>query len=144
MSETALFDAIERKDLETARELIAGDPELVHARDDVGATPLHHAAYGGLCELALLLLDAGADVNAVDGRFGATPAGWAIEYLRERDGLLGIEIADAKLAIERGDVEWLERWLTRFPALKTARDASGRLLSEIAKSSGSAAVSDLF
>ena len=30
-----------------------------------------------------LLVQQGADINARDTEFGATPAGWAIEYLRE-------------------------------------------------------------
>lgn len=47
------------------RELVATDPSLVHARSDDGFTPLHLAAYFGGTEAARVLLDAGADADAV-------------------------------------------------------------------------------
>jgi hypothetical protein len=53
-----------------------GDP---NSRDDDGVTPLHHAAWEGDLDLIARLLDAGADPEVSDPRFGATPLGWA-EY----------------------------------------------------------------
>jgi ankyrin repeat protein len=144
MSAQELFEAIEAQDEEKVRSCIGRNPETVHARDAQGATPLHYAAFAGLQDIARLLLDAGADVNALDGRFAATPAGWAIEYLRERGALLGIEIRDAKLAIERGDAAWLAHWLERLPALETARDESGNSLAELAQRSGNPNIAALF
>jgi hypothetical protein len=35
-------------------------------------------------------------------------------------GFLGIELSDLAHAIERGDTEWVARFLRRFPALRTA------------------------
>ena len=52
-------------------------PEDPNARDDGGATPLHHAAWSGDLDLIRRLLDAGADPTVVDSRFGTTPLGWA-------------------------------------------------------------------
>jgi len=43
------------------------------------------------------LVQYGAEINAIDAEFGATPTGWAIEYLREMGGFLGIELADLAL-----------------------------------------------
>ena len=124
--------------------LLEQEPGAVNSRDSEGATPLHRAALAGDREMALLLIDAGADVNALDSRFGATPAGWAIEHLRGRGGLLAIEIDDAKLAIQRADTAWLGRLLERFPALKTARAEDGRELAEIARGMGDPELARLF
>jgi hypothetical protein len=38
----------------------------------------------------MFLHESAADINARDDRFDATPAGWAIEYLRGLGGLLAI------------------------------------------------------
>jgi ankyrin repeat protein len=139
-----IFQAVEAGDTQRVRGLLEESPALANARDEQGATPLHIAALLGARDVAAILLDAGADVNALDGTFGATPAGWAIEYLRERGGLLAIEIDDARLAIERGDAAWLERWLERLPALRAARDARGKRLAELAAESADAAVVNFF
>ena len=139
-----IFQAVEEGDAERVRELLQASPALANARDEQGATPLHIAAFHGVRDVAAVLIEAGADVNARDARFGATPAGWDIEYLREQGGLLAIEIDDARLAIERGDAVWLERWLRRLPALKSARDASGKPLAELAAQSGHPAVAHYF
>jgi hypothetical protein len=75
-------------------------------------------------------VSAGAEINARDDEFAATPAGWAIEYLRERGALLGIEIEDALFAIRRGDAELVARLVTRHPALRSAVDREGTPLAD--------------
>ena len=112
-----LFDAVRSGDRERVKHILKSDPDSVRARDAGGATPLHHAAERGDREIANLLIDAGADINARDGKFGATPAGWAIEYLRERGALLGMEIEDVNYAVENGDTALVGRYVTRLPAL---------------------------
>ncbi|NMD57195.1 MULTISPECIES: ankyrin repeat domain-containing protein [Tsukamurella] len=52
-------------------------PDDPNARDEAGATPLHHAAWAGDLDLIRTLLDAGADRTVVDGRHGTTPREWA-------------------------------------------------------------------
>jgi hypothetical protein len=52
-------------------------PEDVNARDESGATPLHHAAWDGDPGLIERLLAAGADPTITDTRFDTTPLGWA-------------------------------------------------------------------
>jgi hypothetical protein len=49
-----------------------------------GRTPLHHAAADGRIETMKLLIDAGADVNARDPVYKATPLVWA-EFFDRRD-----------------------------------------------------------
>jgi ankyrin repeat protein len=57
------------------KELLAGDPELVNARDKDGSTPLHCATWKGQQEVVALLIKAGADVNAhnENDHWGTTP-----------------------------------------------------------------------
>jgi len=57
------------------RELLAGDPALIDARDKDGSTPLHCATWKGQQEVVALLIKAGADVNAHNNNdhWGTTP-----------------------------------------------------------------------
>jgi hypothetical protein len=90
------------------------------------------------------LVQRGADVNAKDAEFGATPAGWAIEYLREMGGLLGIELEDFGYAIRKGETEWVARFLRRFPALRGANDSQGQPFRMLAQQSGNPEIARLF
>ncbi len=140
----ALFAAVRSGDGAQVREILARSPGAARASDGEGATPLHYAAEAGDRAIVRALLDAGADVNARDGRFDATPAGWAIEYLRQRGGLLAIEIEDAALAIEREDADLLRQWLSRAPALRDAVGRDGTPLRERARRSGDPRIRALF
>jgi len=126
------FQAVERGDRVAVERMLKDNSELARTVDSEGATALHYATFHGHRELVELLQQAGADINARDKVHGATPAGWAIEYLRERGALLGIEIEDLRFAIERGDVTWVERFLVRHPALALAVDRNGRPLRDYA------------
>jgi ankyrin repeat protein len=113
-------------------------------RDSVGATALHHAAFGGHRAVVEELARVGADINARDDRFEATPTGWAIEYLRELGGLLGTELNDFAHAIQTGQVEWVRRFLQRFPILRQARDAQGTPFKALARQSGNQEITKMF
>jgi len=138
-----LLDASKRGALEDVKAVLRDHPELIHSRDELGATALHHAAFGGHRAVAQFLVEQGADINAADGKFGATPAGWAIEYLREMGGFLGIELADFAYAIRRGDIEWTKRFLARFPGLRRASDPQGNSFRLLAEESGNAEIVSL-
>lgn len=116
--------------------MLAADRSLAQARDEQGATALHHAAFEGRREIVELLLESGADINARDKRYDATPGGWALHYLRERGGLLAIEIEDALHAIRTRDVVWARRLVARHPALREAVDRDGKPLARHANDTG--------
>ena len=145
MSKSAeFFAAVAAGQIGRVRALLASDPSLAQARDEDGATALHHAAERGSREMVTLLLESGADINVRDDEFGATPTGWAIEYLREHGGVLGIEIEDVLVAIHAGEVSWVRRWLTRLPALAKAKDSQGKALAQHARESGNEEIARLF
>ncbi|HEY2471778.1 MAG TPA: ankyrin repeat domain-containing protein [Terracidiphilus sp.] len=139
-----LITAAREGSVEDARTVLQHRPELINNLDAAGATALHYAAFGGHCELVRLLIENGAYINARDAKFGATPAGWAIEYLREMGGLLGIEISDLAHAIQQGDVAWTARFLKRFPKLGEALDTGGTPLRVLAEQSGNPEIIRLF
>ncbi len=139
-----LIEAAKHGDEEEVRAVLQRHPEFIDRRDEVGATALHHAAFAGHRNIAKLLVEHGADINAGDSQYGATPAGWAIEYLREMGGFLGIELADFAHAITHGDVEWVRRYLRRFPSLRRACDLEGNPFRLLAQQSGNPEIAQLF
>jgi ankyrin repeat protein len=74
----------------------------VHARNSFGEQPLHNAAYHGNGAAVRLLLEAGADVDARDGRFDATPLAFATVGSGEQNGQPGSWIETVRLLIEAG------------------------------------------
>jgi hypothetical protein len=145
MSElTNLIAAVERNDLESVRALLDANGDLARQRDEAGATPLHYAAFHGHRQIVALLLEHGAEINSLDSQFGATPAAWAIEYLREQGGYLGIELSDFAYAIELGDVRWVKRFLQRFPGLREACDKQGRPFRQLAQAANQPEIIRLF
>ena len=139
-----LIEAARRGVVEDVKAIVHRHRELAGQKDETGATAMHYAAFAGHRDVVRVLVEAGADINATDTQVNATPAGWAIEYLREMGGFLGIELADFGWAIERGDVEWAARFLKRFPALRHGHDAQGRAFSEMARESGNPEIQKLF
>lgn len=139
-----LMDAAGRGDLAAVQAILHRHSEIINERDETGATALHCAALGGHRAVVEELVKQGAEINARDHRFGATPTGWAIEYLREMGGFLSIELSDFAYAIERGEVEWVARFLRRFPALRAANDPEGRPFRRLAEECGNPEIAKLF
>ncbi|HTV01961.1 MAG TPA: ankyrin repeat domain-containing protein [Luteitalea sp.] len=75
-------------------------------RDRDRVTPLHRAAMGGHPEATRVLIDAGADLHALDGMFAAPPLVWAVEG-REHAQPGADHVAVARLLIAAGSPqEW--------------------------------------
>jgi cytohesin len=138
----SLHVAVRAGDLDKVRELLAAGHK-VNDRDPLGGTPLHDAAWGGHADIALLLLDAGAevdaphqDINAAHAESGSTPLHYAILTNRlAMVKLLASRGADLKrrhrmsstalhLAASRGHREIVE-FLLANQAEVDAEDASG-------------------
>jgi ankyrin repeat protein len=86
-----IHDAAQAGDVAKVKSLLAGNPDLVNAKDEDGATPLHLAMSKDVAEL---LLANKADVNAKDN-IGYTPLHVAVvknykevaELLRQHGGV---------------------------------------------------------
>ena len=101
----SIKDAAEEGNIEAVKQHLAAGTN-VNAKDELGMTPLHRASISGHKEVAELLIDKGADVNAIpeSGLFG-TPLDYAIrkkhpetaDLLRKHGGKRGAElIAEGK------------------------------------------------
>ena len=139
-----LIEAAKAGDLANVKAVLDSHAGLINQRDQLGATALHYAAFGGHRSVVHELVRRGAEINARDTQFGATPTGWAIEYLREMGGFLAIELDDLAHAIKRGEVEWVRRFLRRFPALRGANDTQGNPFKLLAQQCGNQEIENLF
>src|ERR1700752_2746641 len=70
-----VLKAAKAGDAATVKTLLSSDPSRIDARDSDGSTPLHCATWKGHQAVVAVLLDAGADVNAVNQNehWGTTP-----------------------------------------------------------------------
>jgi ankyrin repeat protein len=75
------FDASAKGDVDTLRQLLTANPDLVHASNPAGKyggwTGLHSAAQGGHLEAVRLLLERGADPNTRESGDNTYPLHWA-------------------------------------------------------------------
>jgi ankyrin repeat protein len=115
------------------RALLDAEPALVHLADRAGGTPLHRAALSGSLETMALLLDRGADVNAMHGSGLGSYEGYAPEQVQPIDMVLWWAPRRVPLprrrAIIRGARCWLRRILGRRKAGYLAVDAVRLLVS---------------
>lgn len=70
-----MIKAAKTGNLEKMRVLLAGDSNLIRARDTDGSTPLHCATWKGHHAIVAFLLSAGAEVNVHNSNehWGTTP-----------------------------------------------------------------------
>jgi ankyrin repeat protein len=70
-----IIKAAKSGDTSAVKSLLLTDPSLVDARDTDGSTPLHCATWKGHQNVVAVLIEAGANVNAVNQNehWGTTP-----------------------------------------------------------------------
>src|SRR5688500_3515390 len=87
-----LFAAAVLGRIERARELLAAAPATVNARDEGGYTPLHLAVWNGKLQMAKLLLEHGAEMEATNER-GETPLALAGIYEEQNAAVIDLLLA---------------------------------------------------
>ena len=114
--------ALDRPDL--LKRMLKDDPSRVHERGGDGQTPLHFARSR---EVADLLIDAGADIDARDVDHRSTPAEWMIGDRRElaRHLVDRGAAADIFLAAALGLTDRIREMLGRNPKLLDLRTSHG-------------------
>jgi hypothetical protein len=90
------------KHAEVARYLLEHGMNANH-RSWQEVTLLHDMAHEGSVEKARLLLDYGAEVNAIDGEYRSTPLGFAARWDQREVALLLIERG---AEVNRADADW--------------------------------------
>jgi ankyrin repeat protein len=75
-SAPTLLQSVKDGDVSAVKRLLDADRSVVNASDEYLKTPLHWAAQHDHCQIAEILLDAGADLEATTS-WGATPFDWA-------------------------------------------------------------------
>jgi len=104
-------------------ELVAADPDVVHAKGGDGQTPLHFA---GTVEVAQFLLEKGADIDALDVDHESTPAQYMLRvdqkrhYPRDRQDVARYLVSrgcrtDLLMAAALGDLDLARRHLDDDP-----------------------------
>jgi ankyrin repeat protein len=107
-----IIQALRAGDEATVRRLLTEDPSQAHAADPRHCTALHFAVQGNNGALVDLLLDLGADANALDAD-GDSPLTWAV--LAELEEMW-------TLLLERGAEVDLPNSYGRTPLLQVARE----------------------
>jgi len=125
----SLFNAIQGRDLELAKKLIkdGADIEERGGRESGkrSATPLYYAAYNVDPAMTKLLLESGANVNAVDYQ-GEIPLHTAIYHSYPNVEEDGIEVI--KMLIENGsDVNKVKSFPRKLTPLDFAKDPNGKI-----------------
>ena len=102
--------AAEAGDVALVRRLLDDNPQLIELSDRAGGTPLHRAVAASAREVVELLLDRGADINAVHGAGHGSASGYPPAGLQPIDLALWVDnfwgvrgdIDMARLLVDRG------------------------------------------
>ncbi|AZO81085.1 MULTISPECIES: ankyrin repeat domain-containing protein [unclassified Bosea (in: a-proteobacteria)] len=113
-----------------------GKPEIATLALRLGVSPdagtrdgvraLHEAAGSDAIEIVALLVDAGAEIDPIERRYGSTPLGWARHQGASAAQIyLASRSRDIEALCEAGEIERLEILFAREPALANAPARSG-------------------
>jgi RNA polymerase sigma factor (sigma-70 family) len=122
--EMDIFAASSLGDVEHVQSFLQKNPSLISAKDRTGATALHRA---GTPEVARVLLDAGADIEAKDDLYHNTPAEYAVSHRDVVDYLIsrGAQVR-FHLACFMGDVRRVQEMLQLQPELAVTPNGNCR------------------
>lgn len=101
--------AAEAGDLQRVHELLDAEPHLLNHGDHAGGTPLHRAVIGRARSVVELLLERGADVNAIHGAGFGSPGGFSPH---------NIQAIDLAIWGARGRSAQSSRWRTYLRRLR--------------------------
>lgn len=90
LSVANFLEAVKRGETSVVADLLHDQPELVKVADEYHKTGLHWAAETDQVETARLLIDSGADIEALTS-WGATPLEWAANMSSTKVGDLLLE-----------------------------------------------------
>jgi ankyrin repeat protein len=130
--------------LEKLQQFVGADPALVHARGEAGRIPLHFAS---TIEIAQLVLDRGADINARDLLHESTPAQHMVRviqarhYPRDRQDIARYLVSrgcqtDILLAAALGDLALVRRQVEADPECVRVRVSEKYFPKRDSRSSG--------
>ncbi len=123
-----IWHAMEEGNITAVRRFLRANPELRNARGYEGETPLHAAVRNGRCDMAKLLLEAGADINAMGGEDDATPFGLAIS---DFSILVKTDVQMVELLLQyHPDVTLVDRWGETLLYKATKEKELAKLLSK--------------
>lgn len=143
-SEPSILQSARDGDTFAVRRLLSADASLVHATDECLKTPLHWAAEKNYYEIAEMLLDAGADLEATTS-WGATPFDWAATMgsARVADLLLarGAKEMNLVAAANLGKLDLVRNFLDSgaplsFPRRVAASEVNEELAADFARAKG--------
>ena len=138
---TDLVKAISQDDIGTVKAQLDARPELIAATNENGKTPLHSACEAGVVEIVTLLLDYGADIQAIDGagfkpihsaiynQHGAVPDRMPLTHTLRSGRTAGLLLQrgatyNIVLAATFGDMQAVRRYLEDEPSLANFEDTS--------------------
>lgn len=133
---TSIHDACRTGEVNTVRELVAGNPSLVDADDQHNWRPIFHAAICRHADIVRFLIDSGADLSAHNGDVlhyaGEVPDNKEIVELLVKYGALDPHVRPTDdlsrqflSALFLGDDARLGAMLTRKSELATRKDGRG-------------------
>ncbi len=119
-------------------------------RDESGATALHYIHFSAAsASWSTFCWKFGAGINVADlfehSRGDSHGVGDPVSARAEGGAdFYAVELSDMAYAIQNGQEEWVQRFLTRYPGLKKAKNKDGVPFRKLAETTGNLEIVNLF